>query len=564
MTSPSIVTAARRLNPLGTRGRVGADRREYDVVVVGAGSSGAALAARLAENPSRSVLLLEAGPSYERADQVPSVLRKGTVIGAAYPGSRYSWSLRGELYPGMITTIPRGKVLGGSSSLNGCYFIRGVKDDFDRWEAAGNEQWSYDAVLPYFQRSETDVDYPDDGEFHGAAGPTPVRRPKHLLPVTEAFFDACRALGYPEDPDKNAPNPDGGVGLIPFNHDESTQRVSTGLAYLLAGQGRPNLTVRGDCFVRRVVLDRKRAIGVEVEHGGERQTILAAEVVLSAGAFKSPHLLMLSGIGPADELLASGVSVVHDLPGVGKKFQDHTDLQLSYRPAQRLDAPPGTAPFQCALHFASAGGENGSDIEIAPFTRTFVDVSGGRRIALKMLGHPVATRRAMHGTSLKPFLFGAAHQNHLSFMVALQRQDSLGDVTLVSSDPHQQPHIAYNFLQAEADRRRLREGIRAAVEIMDSPQFRAICRGRIAPGDDTLRDDKKLDQFMQDALILAIHTSGTCKMGTGPDDVVDQECRVHGIEGLRVVDTSIIPGGVARGPSATAVMIGERAAAFFD
>ena len=538
---------------------------EYDVIVVGAGSAGAALAARLADNPNRSVLLLEAGPVYDRVDEIPKVLRDGTVIGASYPGSPYSWSFRGELFPGMTTTIPRGKVFGGSSSLNGCYFIRGVKDDFDRWAAAGNDKWTFEEVLPYFRRCETDADYASDAAHHGDSGPIPVRRPKNLLPMTEAFTEACLALGFGEDPDKNAPKPEGGVGLIPFNIDESTQRISTGIGYLLNRARRPNLTILGDQFVRRIVIERGQVVGVEVEAGGERKTIHAGEVILSAGAFKSPHLLMLSGIGPADELRSNGVDVVHDSPGVGKNFQDHTDIQLSYRPARKFDAPRGTSPFQCALHFSSSvAGDNGSDIEIAPFTRTFVDVSGGRRVVLKMLAHPRDTRRAMHGTSLKPFLFGAQHQNHLSFMVALQRQDSLGEVKLVSSDPHRQPDINYHFLAAENDRKRLREGVRKAVEIMDAPQFSSVCGKRLSPTDDKLRDDAKLDQAIRNALILAIHTSGTCKMGPGGDAVVDQECRVHGVQGLRVADTSIIPDGVARGPSATAVMIGERAAAFFD
>jgi choline dehydrogenase len=469
------------------------------------------------------------------------------------------------LFPGMTTTIPRGKVLGGSSSLNGCYFIRGVKDDFDRWAGTGCKQWAYDEVLPYFKRAEADADFGDADEFHGQDGPIPVRRSKNPTPVTEAFTEACLALGYAEDPDKNAPKPGGGVGPVPFNIDEFVQRISTGIGYLVKGPHRPNLTISGNVFVRRVVLDGQRVIGVEVEQRGRREMIYGGEVILAAGAFKSPHLLMLSGIGPADELLANGVSVVRDLPGVGKNFHDHTDLQLSYQPSRDYTPPPGSPPFQTTLHFASsAAGDNGSDIEIAPFIRTFVEVSGGRRIALKMLARPLASARAMRGTSVKPFVFGATHQNHLSFMVALQRQDSLGEVRLVSSDPHEQPQIKYHFLEAESDRLRLREGVRAAVEIMDSPQFSSVCTRRLQPTDSVLRDDKALDASMRDALVLALHTSGTCRMGGGPEAVVDAECRVYGVEGLRVVDTSIIPDGLSRGPSATAVMIGERAAAFFD
>lgn len=539
--------------------------QEYDVIVVGAGSSGAPLAARLAEKASRSVLLLEAGAAFPSIAEVPRVIRDGSILGGAYPGSPYSWSFRGELFPGLTTTIPRGKVLGGSSSLNGCYFIRGLEDDFDRWAAAAGEKWSHQEVLPFFRRLETDADYAHDEAHHGADGPIPVHRPKSLVPVTEAFVDACLARGYSSDPDKNAPRADGGVGPIPFNLDGSAQRISTGIGYLLTGGERANLTIRGNHFVRRIVLDKQRAIGVEVEHRGTRKAIFAGEIVLAAGAFKSPHLLMLSGIGPADDLLASGVGVVHDLPGVGKDFEDHTDLQLSYRPVQGLSAPRGTPPFQFALHVASsAAGDNGSDIEIAPFVKTFADASGGKRVLLEMLARPRATRRALHGTSLKPFVFGAVHQNHLNFMVALQRQDSRGQVKLLSSDPHQQPEISYNFLDAESDRRRLREAVRIAVGLMDSDQFRKVCAERISPSNEALGDDTALDSCIRGALLLAIHTSGTCRMGTGTESVVDQECRVRGIEGLRVVDTSIVPAGLSRGPNATAVMIGERAASLFE
>jgi choline dehydrogenase-like flavoprotein len=533
---------------------------EWDVVVVGAGSSGCPLAARLAD-AGRRVLLLEAGEDHARPEDFPAVFRDAAAMGAAVPGHPANWNLSGVLTDEVTFPVPRGRVVGGSSALNGAYFVRGTRADFDGWAAEGNDLWSSAAVLPAFTRLEADREF-GDRPGHGAGGPIPVRRPDAGHPLIDAFGAACAELGFPAEPDKNA---DGapGFGPIPFNVADGV-RVNTAMAYLSPRRGRPELTVRGGVRVRRVLVERGRAVGVATDQG----EIRAAEVVLSAGAVGSPQLLLLSGIGPADQLRALGIDVVADLPGVGADFTDHPDLYVTYRPARRLPMPRGLLPLHSALNTTAEGSAAAGDLEILPwlkpFSRVMLDRSAGSRLAgaADVLRHPGRTARALRGASAHRLLDAARHRDDLFLGVALQAEDSRGRLSLAAADPSVPPRLEYRYLTEESDRRRMREVVRLAAELLRTPPMAALVAARTGLPDDVLTADRELDRWIRRHVATAVHLAGSARMGPDgdPGAVVDQRLRVRGVPGLRVADTSVLPRVPTRGPAATAVMVGERAA----
>jgi predicted dehydrogenase (TIGR03970 family) len=498
----------------------------YDVVVVGAGAAGAPLAARLSEDPARTVLLVEAGRDYPATDAYPAELLDAGLMAAAMPGHPGNWAYHANLTPDLPYAVARGKVLGGSTALNGAYFVRARRADFDRWVALGNPEWSYEKVLPCYRRLENDLTY-GETELHGGAGPMPVcRRLAGPHPVTEAFYQACDELGYPPEEDKNAQG-EPGYGPLPMNAVDGI-RINTGIAYVNPHRDRPNLTVRGCTTARRVMVDGARATGLEVETDGRAEVIGAGEVVLCAGAIGSPHLLALSGIGPEAELTAAGVRVVVDLPGVGKGFSDHPDLSFTWRPRRRLNADGRTA-FESALHVGH--------LEILPSVKPLAAVLGTHSV----------TRR-----------------DDLFFSIAVQRAESRGTVTTVSGDPGVQPRIDYHYLETDADLRAMREVVRTTVAILRSRAFKPYFHALGGLPERVLDDDATLNDWIRAHLATAIHACGSCAMGPDGDKtaVVDQYGRVHGVRGLRVADTSILPTVPSRGPAATAVMIGERVAGF--
>ena len=508
---------------------------KYDIVIIGAGAAGATIAARVSEDPARTVLLLEAGPYYPTTAQMPEDLLNSR--NNSY--TAHDWHYEAESNTaGRRSNFPRGRVVGGSSAVNTAIALRGVPEDYDEWAALGNDDWSWEQVLPYFRRLEHDMDF--GGENHGQTGPIPIRRYREdeLTPVQTAFVAAMRARGYPETNDNNAPYSTG-LGPHPMNRTGRT-RMSVAICYIEPARGRPNLTIRADCLIRRIIITGERATGVEVECGGGVEVVEGERIILAGGAIGSPAILMRSGIGPAGHLREHGIDVVHDLPGVGANLDDHPMLGITYRARDGMlnaDDPlvqvtyrytssvPATAPS------ASEGARRGeaserNDMQLMPVSQ--IPIGGGRLI--------------------------------YSIGSVVERQKSIGRLTLTSADPHAAPRIENRFCEHSDDVRRLVEGVRMAVEVGADAAFARLNAGLLSPGADILASDEQLGAWCKKIVASGFHPSCTAKMApdSDPMGVVDQRLRVRGFDNLYVADASVMPKCPRANIHLTSIMIGER------
>ena len=514
----------------------------YDVVIIGGGSAGCTLAARLSEDPNRSVLLLEAGPDYANLEQTPDDLKMGHRQEASDIESRFNWAYRGQGTPEQTVPmqVARGKVIGGSGAINGQVFLRGVPEDYDNWAAEGNTEWSFIKLLPFFRKLETDLDVKDD--FHGTEGPIPVRRlaREEFMPVNEAFHQATMAEGFPEDPDMN--NPDStGTGPMPMNNPGGI-RTSAALAYLNPNRHRLNLTIKANVHAQRVIFERDRAVGVEVESGGEKFIVDGSEIVLCAGGIASPQLLLLSGVGPKRHLNDIGIPVIKDLPGVGKNLRDHPLITVEIEPRKGVKLATVEPRIQSGLRYTAEGSETRNDMQLFPSSFT------GLRA-----GDPLQGR-------------SPDHPQGMPITCILKLADSAGELTLTSADASDPPHLEYRYFETEWDRKRMREAIHLSIKLLEHPSFRPLVERRISPTEDDMATDDALDAWLRQNVATTQHTSGTLKMGPTSDHmaVVDQYCRVRGLQNLRVVDLSICPNVVRSNTNATAIVIAERAADWFN
>jgi choline dehydrogenase len=496
----------------------------YDVIVVGAGSAGCVLAARLSEDPRRTVLLLEAGPDYPDVASLPAEIASGHM-----PAFTHDWGYVSEPFAnGRTTNTNRGRLVGGCSATNGTAAVRGHSRDYDDWAARGNTGWSFAEVLPFFRRLEHDMDFAT--EWHGKAGPFPIRRyaPEEYTPLHAAVLDAAPEAGFARIDDLNAPDAMG-AGPLPVNVVDGI-RQSTALAYLGPARTRPNLTIRSDVLIDRVLFEGRRAVGVQLAHPAE--AISAGHVIVAAGTYGSPALLLRSGIGPADDLRALDIPVRADLPGVGRNLSDHPLLNLQF--AAPTIAPASIPFFQTAITLKSSPDIAAYDLHIYPMS-TF----------------PWAVDESPTGAACTLF-------------VSLLKPASRGWVRLRSADPDVAPRIDLGYCTHPDDMPRMIAAVRAARQLARTTPLSTVTLAEIYPAPGTPDDPEALKAFVWSRIETYHHPVGTCSMGpTGdPMAVVDARGSVHGVEGLSVIDASIMPTVPAANTNVPTIMVAERCAAW--
>ena len=526
--------------------------QEFDYIIIGAGSAGNTLATRLTEDEGVTVLLLEAGgPDNSVYMQMPLGWRQ------IWRGPKYNWNYLSEPEPyadGRRLITPRGKTLGGSTSINGMLYLRGHAADYDQWRQMGNEGWSYADVLPYFKRAEDS--WRGEGKYHGKGGPIGVSPVDVKGLHYDEFMASAEAAGFPITDDINGEHGEG-FTRVDFTV-KNGRRTSAARAYLHPAMHRQNLTVETWALAHRVIVEDGRATGVEYSREGEGKFTVTAnrEVILAGGAYNSPHLLLLSGIGPGEEIAAHGIKPIHELKGVGKNLQEHIITFVQF-------ATKGPITFQNHLRWDKAafsviqwlisqkGIMANQPLTALGFVKSRPELD---RPDLEIFCNPVRLDADVWFPGIKPAL---AHA--FEACPSILHPHSRGEVTLASADPAQNAKVLFNFLEAEEDRRAMREGIRMVRRMYALSPLADMLAGELKPGVDVQSDDD-LDAYLRASIDLGHHPAGTCAMGTNAEAVVDPQLRVHGLKGLRVVDASVMPLVIGGHTNAPTIMIAEKAA----
>jgi len=522
----------------------------YDYIVVGAGSAGAVVANRLSADPRNKVLLLEAGPASHPWSRIPI----GYARLITNPAANWLYASEPEANTnGRKLPVPRGKLLGGSSSINGMAFVRGQAQDFDTWAQMGNKGWSYAEVLPFFKRMES---YDGDGDdtYRGREGPLRVTNPPPRLPIFQALIEAARQVGIPHNPDYNGARQDG-IAMSQATIS-SGRRMSTARCYLDPIRIRPNLRIETDALAESLVLDGKRCVGVRYSvRGTSHEARAGREVVVSAGTINSPHLLELSGIGQPERLRAVGIEVRHALPGVGENLRDHyaprTRWAIGAKGNTYNDTARGIRLVQQALRYALSG--DGLLGAVAAPIRAFVRSREGLEAPDVLLGWvPMLTEQGPRGPVI-------SRQSGMTCYAHPMRPESKGHVHIASGDARRSPSINFNFLSSPIDGEITARAVRIARSVMTAPAMAQLQVTELAPGATQTTDDEILN-WVKQAAETTYHPVGTCKMGSDPMAVVDAFLRVREITGLRVADASIMPTLTSGNTNAPSIMIGEKAA----